>query len=83
MERPSNGTTIKVHLPGESLWAEVVGITDNGRIKAELRNSSIHGIPWGTEVTLGSDDYEVIYPRAVVEQAQRSVEALRAECEGT
>lgn len=68
---------IKVGLPGESLWAEVVGTTGNGRTKAKLRNDSVHGIPWGTEVLLGADGYTVVYPRALVLHAQRSVDAIR------
>ena len=70
---------IKVGLPGESLWAEVVGTTDNGRTKAKLRNTSIHGIQWGTEVVLGMDGYTVVYPRTLVEQAQRSVDGMRTQ----
>jgi len=70
---------IKVHLPGESLWAEVVGTTDNGRTKAVLRNASVHGIPWGTEVLIGADGYEIVGPPEVLEQAQRSVDAVQSE----
>ena len=68
---------IKVGLPGESLWAEVVGKTDNGRTKAKLRNASLHGATWGTEVVLGADGYTVVYPRALVDKAQRTVDSIR------
>ncbi len=68
---------IKVQLPGECLWAAVTGTTAGGRIKAVLRNESIHGIPWDTAVVLGRDDYTVVEPEAVVQKAQRSVDAIR------
>jgi hypothetical protein len=73
----SDEKLIKVYLPGESLWAAVTGVTADGRIKAELRNQSIHGIAWGTAVVLGPNDYDVVEPRGVVEQAQRSVDGFR------
>ena len=66
---------IKVHLPGESLWAAVTGTTADGRTKAVLRNESIHGIPWGTAVVLGHDGYTVVEPSAVVQKAEQSVAA--------
>jgi hypothetical protein len=77
-----NEKLIKVHLPGESLWAAVTGKTDDGRTKAELRNRSVHGIPWGTAVTLGIDGYTVVEPREIVEQAQRSVDGVRTSKTG-
>ncbi len=73
----SDEELIKVHFPGESLWAAVTGKTEDGRIKAELRNTSIHGIPWGTAVVLGHDGYEIVEPKEVIEQAMQSVESFR------
>lgn len=68
---------IKVHFPGESLWAKKVGTTPDGRIIAELRNQSIHGIDWGTRVTLAIDGYEIAEPSELVELARRNVAQAR------
>lgn len=73
------GNTIKVHLPGESLWAQVTGRTEDGRTRAQLRNESVHdGIHWGDDVVLASDNYEIEEPAAMVERAEQSCADFRA-----
>lgn len=70
------GDVIKVGLPGESLWAEVVAVKPDG-IHAELRNESIHeGISWGDEVVLGPDDYTIVSPESIVRMAQNTVDSM-------
>lgn len=70
---------IKVVLPGEKLWAEVVGETADGRIRAELRNESIHDIAWGTPVELGHDGMTVVAPDHVLRRAEESVAEIVEE----
>lgn len=75
------GDVIKVGLPGESLWAEVVAVKPDG-IHAELRNESVHeGISWGDEVVLGPDDYTIVRPKAIVRAAQDAVDSMNQEDE--
>ncbi len=45
-----NGDQIKVHLPGEWPWAEVVEIIDPYFIRAKLLNEPVNNdIAWGEE----------------------------------
>ena len=72
------GDVIKVHLPGESLWAEVTDIRRR-KVHARLRNESIHAVfSYGDRVVLGPDNYEVVHPAHKVETAQEAVSAWRA-----
>ncbi len=74
------GDMIKVHLPGERLWAEVVAMDDDGSVHVELRNESIHqGISWGDRAVLGSDRYEIVEPKSMVTAAEESCAIIREE----
>lgn len=73
-------TLIKVGLPGESIWAEVVGLNDEGRVVALLRNESVHlGIQWGDPIVLGEDGYTVERPELLVRAAQTGCDAVRSD----
>ena len=71
------GDMLKVQLPGESLWAKVVDV--GPPVVAELRNQSIHGIAWGTRVTLDEGAYKIVEPADAVAQAQAGVDAFQAK----
>lgn len=71
---------IKVHLPGEMIWALPTGErTPEGHRIASLRNESIHGIPWDTRVEIddSSPRPEVVGPADVIEKAKASVARMR------
>lgn len=73
-----NENMVKVGLPGESLWAEVLGTTDAGRIRVALRNESIHdGIHWDDRAVLAADGYTIEEPSEMVRMAEESCERLR------
>lgn len=68
--------TIRVHLPGEAFWAAVVGKTEDGRIRAVLRNQPLtEHLNWGDEVVLGPDNYEIVEPADAVAKirAERNI----------
>jgi len=58
---------IRVHLPGEAFWAAEIGKTEDGRIRAVLRNNPLtEHLKWGDEVALGPDSYEIVEPAEAV-----------------
>ncbi len=71
------GDLIKVHLPGESLWAVVTDIR-RGKVHAQLRNESIHEqFSFGDKVVLGPDNYEIVHPAHKVEGVKKAIEEWR------
>ena len=71
------GQLIKVHLPGEALWAEVIEIR-HGKVHAKLRNESIHKqFSFGDLVILGPDNYEIVHPAHKIEGVKTAIEEWR------
>lgn len=71
------GDTIKVGLPGESLWAKVTGLGHDG-VVAVLQNEPVHEhFSWGDRVRLGTDNYTVVEPRGKVAAVEKDIAAWR------